>query len=665
MKTFYITTPIYYVNDRPHIGHAYCTILADVLKRYHSLSGCETYFLTGVDEHGQKVQEAAKKRGIDPQAHCDEMQGYFRDLWDSLNVRYDRFIRTTSQSHKEVVRKAMATLYEKGEIYRAEYEGWYSPTVEKFFSEEELDDGKCPETGLPVHKLKEENYFFRMGKYRDRLVRHIEENPGFIKPDYRRNEVLGFLRNELKDLCVSRPKSRLAWGIPLPFDENYVTYVWFDALINYVTGAGIYTDEKRFGNLWSGVVHLIGKDILTTHAVYWPTMLFALNIPQPKSIIATGWWLMREAKMSKSLGNVVNPLDLKDKYGVDSLRYFLMREMVIGLDASFSEEAVLRRNNSDLANDLGNLHSRTTKLVAKSFGGIVPERGALYGSDAEIINIAENLPAAIMENVEGLKLHSAIEETMQFVRRLNKYIDETAPFKLMKTDPARAGAVMYNLLEGLRFAAICLSPVMPEKSVRILSDIGYDGEVSFEALKFGALKPGKPVSAGESLFPRYETSPTVGAESLPRLTAESLPRLTAESLPQSVRRKDSPPTVKDSPPTVKDSPPTASDAIPIEDFVKCDIRVGTIKSAEAVAGSKKLIRLQVNLGAEERTVTAGIAEYYKPEELQGKKIVLLANLKPRKIFGIESQGMILAAEKDGKLSLITVDREIPDGAKIS
>lgn len=635
-ERFYVTTPIYYVNDRPHIGHAYCTVLADVLARYHRLFGAQTWFLTGVDEHGQKVQEAAKKRSMTPQEHCDDMHRHFKDVWPTLNIANDDFIRTTEERHKRVVQQALQTLWDKGEIYEQVYRGWYSTSVERFWSEEELVNGRCPETGNEVAWLEERNYWFRMGKYRDRLLAHIEAKPDFIQPAMRKNEVLGFLQQELQDLCISRPKERLSWGIELPFDRDFVTYVWFDALINYVSAIGLYTDPERFAAWWPSAHHLIGKDILTTHCVYWTTMLMALELPLPRHIVATGWWLTDNTKMSKSLGNVVSPLSLKDKYGPEVLRYFLMREMVLGLDANFSEEALVARNNADLANDLGNLLSRATKLVAKEpLNGVVPAPGPALPEDEDTLATLKALPGKVRDLVLALKLHTAIEEVLQGVRRLNKYVNDAQPFRTIKTDPARAGAVLYNVLEGLRFAATLLSPVLPEKAAAILADIGWQGPApTLSALEWGGLEPGRPVGTTPALFPRHEFKAEVAPVTTPEQPATP-------------------------------EPPAGKPHIAYDDFAKVEMRIGEIEAAEAVPKSAKLLKLRVNIGTETRQIVAGIAMAYKPEELVGKRAVVLVNLQPRKLFGLESQGMLLVAEDADGLALLTPERVKAPGAEIA
>lgn len=630
---FYITTPIYYVNDRPHIGHAYCTILADVLTRFNKAFGRETFFLTGVDEHGQKVEEAAKRRGMTPLAHCDDMQTHFRSLWPTLDIQHDDFIRTTEERHEKVVQQALARLWEKGEIYRGEYEGFYSPRVEKFFTEDELVDGKCPETGGEVFKLKEANYFFKMSAYQERLIRHIEENPDFIVPQSRRNEILGFLRKPLQDLCISRPKSRLSWGIELPFDRDYVTYVWFDALLNYTTAVGLYTDDARFAKWWPRVRHLIGKDILTTHSVYWTTMLMAMDLPLPHQIIAHGWWLVDGGKMSKSEGKVVSPLDMKAKYGTDSLRYFLMREMVVGLDADFSEEAFLKRHNYELANDLGNLANRLVKFAAARMGGVVPAvgEGSGFAVDADLRDEAVKTVEKVRQLVGDLRIETAIEVTMNFVRRINRYVSETEPFKVIADDPAKAGAAVYNALEALRWALNLLAPVMPSKTAELLVAIGAGGPLAtFAELEWGGLKPGSALNLPNPPFPRHD---------VPDFAA----------------------------PVAQAVPKVEENLLGYDDFAKLDLRIGTVLATEAVAKSDKLLKMSVDLGeAEPRQIVAGIAQAYpNVAGLVGRQFVVVANLQPRKVFGILSNGMILAAHDPDGLSVLGPDRKVSAGSKIS
>ena len=493
-NTFYITTPIYYVNDKPHIGHAYTTILADVLARYHRNTEKKTFFLTGLDEHGQKVQQAAEERGVEAQQHCDEMAPRFTELWEQLHISHDDFIRTTEERHKKVVRDILQQVMDKGDIYEAEYEGLYSVSEERFITEKEAESGEFRD----IKQLKEKNYFFKMSKYQQALIDHIKSNPKFIQPDHRKNEILGFLRQPLNDLCISRPKSRLNWGIELPFDSNYVTYVWFDALINYITAPGYGSNEESFNKWWPASYHLIGKDILTTHAVYWPTMLMSVGIELPKTIFAHGWWLMGESKMSKSLGNVINPMDLIDDYGVDPVRYYLMREMVLGQDSSFTMESFIQRYNSDLANDFGNLLSRVSTLMKKNYNGKIPEPGDFTEAEAVIKSNGESLGEVVKEKIEGMRLNEAIEEIMQYIRSVNKYMENNAPWKLVKDDKDAAGRVLYTAGEALRIGAVLLSPVMPNRTAILLDVLNAEGT----NLNWGGLTPGNELQNHEPLFPR-------------------------------------------------------------------------------------------------------------------------------------------------------------------
>ena len=460
MSTFYLTTPIYYVNDKPHIGHAYTTILADVLTRFHRNAGDDVFFLTGLDEHGQKVQQAAESRNIDPKQHCDEMAPRFLELWNKLHIQNDDFIRTTETRHVKVVQDILQRVYDNGDIY----EGLYSISEERFITEKEAESGEF----LDIKKLKEKNYFFKMSKYQQALIDHINENPKFIQPEHRKNEVLGFLKLPLGDLCISRPKMRLNWGIELPFDSDYVTYVWFDALINYITAVGFNVDEDNFNKYWPANYHLIGKDILTTHSVYWPTMLMAAKLPLPQGIFAHGWWLSGESKMSKSLGNVIDPLELIEEYGVDPVRYYLMREMVLGQDAKFTMESFIKRYNSDLANDFGNLLSRVSKLLEKFFEGKIPE----VEDDSDEGKVVKKNGIEVVEDVwsqiESMCVNDAIETTLQYVRSVNKYMETMAPWKLAKIDPDAAGKVLFTAAEALRISAVLLAPVMPNRTQIVL-----------------------------------------------------------------------------------------------------------------------------------------------------------------------------------------------------
>ncbi len=637
-NTFYVTTPIYYVNDKPHIGHAYTTILADVLSRYHRLLGDPTFFLTGTDEHGQKVQKAAVANKMTPKEQCDTTVTRFQELWKKLEITHDDFIRTTEDRHKKVVCQILQDLYNRGEIYKAEYSGHYCTPCERFFSKKDLLEGNlCPECKRPTDEIIESNYFFQMGKYQSWLIDYIQAHPEFIQPDFRRNETLGFLRKPLEDLCISRPKKRLAWGIELPFDKDYVCYVWFDALINYITGIGYGQDSAKFAKWWPASYHLIGKDILTTHTVYWPTMLKAMGIEQPETIYAHGWWLIGADKMSKSVGNAVNPMEMAEKYGVDAFRYFLMSEMSLGNDASFSEDIFITRYNSNLANDLGNLLSRVVKMIAKEAGGIIPVPVETAQTDFEK-ELRETVLSAVFEMepaITGMKIDRGLEQIMNAIRAANRYMEQTAPWKLAKEKNAdRLNTVLYTAAESLRIISGLLYPVMPGKMCEIRKAIGLPetGIEIFELKTWGKLTPGLKVSDIGSLFPRIEVAKVDTAK--PAKSAETVAVV-------------------------------AEDVITIEDFGKIKLKTAKVLEAEKVEGADKLLRLQIDVGGQRRQLVAGIALFYKPEEVVGRTIVIVANLKPAKIRGIESCGMLLAA-KDGKtLKLITVDGgEFPSGASV-
>ena len=619
-RVFYITTPIYYVNDDPHIGHAYTTILADVLSRYHRNAGEETLFLTGLDEHGQKVQQAASDRDVAPQQHCDEMAPRFTRLWKKLHISNDDFIRTTENRHKRVVQDILEKVYANGDIYEDEYEGLYSVSEERFITDKEAESGEFRD----IKELKEKNYFFKMGNYQQALIDHISSHPTFIQPEHRKNEITGFLKQPLNDLCISRPKSRLNWGIELPFDSNYVTYVWFDALINYITAAGFGSDQESFSKWWPASYHLIGKDILTTHAVYWPTMLMSAKIELPESIFAHGWWLMEESKMSKSMGNVIDPMGLIDDYGVDPVRYYLMREMVLGHDANFTLESFIKRYNSDLANDFGNLLSRITTLVKKNFAGILPEPGELTQPELDIRSSAEDLVELVNDKIRSMNINDAIEEIFQFIRSVNRYMEYQAPWKLVKEDKSSAGRVLYTAAESLRISAMLLSPVMPNRTRDLFHTLNNDSV----SPKWGGLQPGRELRHHEPLFPRIELK------------------------------------MEKQKPEVKVENP--ENMITFEDFKKVDLRTAEIVQAEKVDGADRLLKIQVKMGEDTRQIVAGIAEYYKPDALIGKKVILVANLKPVEIRGVESQGMLLAASDENSLTLVGLDdNDLPSGLNVS
>ena len=501
-NTFYITTPIYYANDEPHIGHSYTTILADVLSRYHRSMGQEVFFLTGLDEHGQKVQQVAEEQGIDPQQHCDEMAPKWKHLWEKLHIQYDDFIRTTEPRHEKVVKAVLNVVKDAGDIYMDEYGGSYCIGCERFYTEKELEDGKCPQHEKELEYITEKNYFFKMSKYQKELIDYINENLEFVQPQHRKNEILGFLTQPLEDLCISRPKNRLNWGVELPFDHDYVTYVWFDALLNYVTSPGYGSDPEVFEKWWPQAVHLIGKDILMTHAVYWPTMLMSAGIPLPKTIFAHGWWLIEKSKMSKSMGNVVDPMELIDEYGVDPVRYYLMREMVLGQDSNFTMESFTKRYNSDLANDFGNLLSRVSRLIHKNFDGKMPEWGEPTSAENEMKKLAEGTIEKVNKLIQSMRINEAIEETMQFIRSVNRYMEQQVPWKRVKEDKSAAGRVLITAAEAMRLGALLLQPVMPSRTLIVLETLNAE----HTSLAWGQLKPGSELKEHPSLFPRIEVN---------------------------------------------------------------------------------------------------------------------------------------------------------------
>ena len=621
MNTFYLTTPIYYVNDKPHIGHAYTTILADVLTRFHRKTGEDVFFLTGLDEHGQKVQQAAENRGVDPIDHCDEMAPRFLELWKKLHIQNDDFIRTTEKRHVAVVQKILQDVFDSGDIYEDEYEGLYSISEERFITEKEAESGDFRD----IKKIKEKNYFFKMSQYQQPLIDHINKNPKFIQPEHRKNEVLGFLKKPLGDLCISRPKSRLNWGIELPFDSNYVTYVWFDALINYITAVGYNVDEDSFNKYWPANYHLIGKDILTTHSVYWPTMLMSAKLPLPLGIFAHGWWLSGESKMSKSLGNVVDPLGLIEEYGVDPVRYYLMREMVLGQDASFTMASFIKRYNSDLANDFGNLLSRVSNLLKKFFDGKIPMD---EDDSPEGMIIKENgikVVSDVWNHIESMQVNEAIETTLQYIRSVNKYMETMAPWKLAKSDKDAAGKVLFTAAEALRISAVLLAPVMPNRTQIVLETFNAAGS----SLEWGGLTPGKSLKKHDVLFPRIDVKKP-------------------EKPSQSNGKKTEP-----------------NNVITFDEFQNVELKTAKVLEAEKVEGADKLLKLQIEVGDEKRQIISGIAQHYSTENLIGKMIIVVTNLKPATIFGLESYGMLLAAKKGKDLTLITIDGEkVKSGMKI-
>ncbi len=649
-NTFYITTPIYYVNDVPHIGHAYTTIAADVLARYWRLRGREVFFLTGLDEHGQKVQQAAAKAGIAPQAHCDKLAPQFQQLWKRLDISNDAFIRTTDPRHKKVVQRYLQQLYDKQLIYKADYTGWYCTFDERFWTEKDVIEGLCPDCNRPLEKLSEHNYFFKMGQYQDRLIEHIKNLNSFIRPESRHNEVLGFLQTQkLGDLSISRPKSRLSWGIELPFDKDYVTYVWFDALVNYISALEYLApkdpkdpDEDPLKKFWPANVHLIGKDILTTHAVYWSTMLMALDLPLPETIFAHGWWTVDGEKISKSRGNVVDPNEMVDEFGTDAFRYFLLREVPFGYDGDFSREAFVGRVNSELADDLGNLLSRSLTMIERFANGIVP----VAKPGKNLTDKAGEIVSRVYAHLDRLEFGKALEAIWELVQSANQYIDKAAPWNLAKQLDAKEHLeeVLFHLAAVLKTLGILIYPFMPGKAKEILRQTGLtwtpSGIFPAAATDWNDL-PGLAIAKGIALFPKIDKQPQ-GAKPVSDTSTPSQ-SATATTAPAAA---------------------TTQTQITIDEFQKVQLRTARVVSAERVPKSEKLLKLQVSLGSEERQIVAGIGKKYEPEALVGKTVVIVANLKPAKLMGVESQGMVLAAGDADVYGLATILEEVDPGTKV-